>query len=97
MTLALALALALPLVLPLSGTPVAAQDRQAPDEVAREGLEKLMRAMELFLGTIPLYEAPEVLPNGDIIIRRVPPRDGGREEERRDLPRDTRPPLEERA
>ncbi|MCR9255608.1 MAG: hypothetical protein NXI16_05870 [Alphaproteobacteria bacterium] len=71
----------------LSG-PVAAQ-QETPDEIAREGLEKLMRAMELFIGTIPLYEAPEILPNGDIIIRRVPrgdapqwkrePEDGGQE------------------
>jgi hypothetical protein len=54
--------------------------------------------MELFLGTIPLYEAPEVLPNGDIIIRRAPPRnESPQDEDRRDQPRDNRPPLEERA
>ena len=34
-----------------------------------------MRAMEMFISNIPLYEAPEVLPNGDIIIRRVQPDD----------------------
>ena len=52
--------------------PAAAQS-QDPNALAADGLEKLMRAMELFIGTIPIYEAPEVLPNGDIIIRRVPP------------------------
>ena len=34
-----------------------------------------MRAIELMLEMIPQYEAPEVLPNGDIIIRRKNPSD----------------------
>jgi len=59
----------------------AAAEQETPDEVARDGIEKLMRAMELFLGSIPLYEAPEVMPNGDIIIRRVPPADSGKRRE----------------
>ena len=41
--------------------------------LALEGLDKLMKALGLFMDSIPQYKAPEVLPNGDIIIRRVHP------------------------
>jgi hypothetical protein len=30
-------------------------------------------ALRLVMRAIPQYELPEVLPNGDIIIRRIPP------------------------
>ena len=46
-----------------------AQEKGA-DELAAEGLGKLMDALGLFIDSIPQYEAPEVLENGDIIIRR---------------------------
>lgn len=49
---------------------------QQADEAARAMRDALERAMRLFdgvLGSIPQYEMPEVLPNGDIIIRRIPP------------------------
>ncbi len=39
-------------------------------ELARESIEKLLRAMELMLDSIPQYEAPEITEEGDIIIRR---------------------------
>ncbi len=39
-------------------------------ELARDSIERLMRAMELLLDSIPQYEAPEITENGDIIIRR---------------------------
>lgn len=51
-------------------------EQQSPGALATEGLEKLMLALELMLQAIPQYEMPEVLENGDIIIRRVP--EGGR-------------------
>jgi hypothetical protein len=47
-------------------------EEKAPRELATEGLQKLMLALELLLQAIPQYEMPEVLENGDIIIRRVP-------------------------
>ncbi len=50
--------------------------QESPRELATEGVQKLMLALELLLQAIPQYEMPEVLENGDIIIRRVP--DGGR-------------------
>lgn len=42
----------------------------APKDLALEGLAKIISALELFGQSIPQYDAPEVLPNGDIIIRR---------------------------
>jgi hypothetical protein len=49
-------------------------DEQGPGEAARDlaldSIEKLMRAMELLLDSIPQYEAPFVNEDGDIIIRR---------------------------
>jgi hypothetical protein len=52
---------------PESSTPDSAQ------ELAVQGLQKLMQAIELFVKSVPQYSAPEILPNGDIIIRRVHP------------------------
>jgi hypothetical protein len=43
---------------------------QNPEELAREGMERLLRALELFIEMIPQYEMPEVTEEGDIIIRR---------------------------
>jgi hypothetical protein len=39
-------------------------------ELAREGVETLMRALEALIDEIPLYEMPELNEDGDIIIRR---------------------------
>lgn len=40
---------------------------------AVEGLSKLLDALGMFVKSVPQYSAPEVLPNGDIIIRRIHP------------------------
>ncbi len=54
--------------------PAAAQEsEETPGELAIDGVERLLRAMELIIEMIPQYEAPELLPNGDIIIRRRNP------------------------
>lgn len=45
----------------------------SPSEMAREGLEQMLRALRLLVQSIPQYELPEVLENGDIIIRRKHP------------------------
>ncbi len=39
-------------------------------ELARQGVETLMRALEALIDEIPLYEMPELNDDGDIIIRR---------------------------
>ena len=74
------LAIAAAAWLTLSGTPAAMADdhghsREEVEEMAREALEQLMQALELFIESIPQYEMPEINENGDIIIRRkrVPP------------------------
>lgn len=46
---------------------------ESPSEMARESLEQMMRALRLMVESIPQYELPEVLENGDIIIRRKHP------------------------
>jgi len=43
---------------------------ESPRDLAREGLERMMHALRLLVESIPQYELPEVLENGDIIIRR---------------------------
>lgn len=43
------------------------------ERLAGEALTKIMRALNLLADSVPQYAAPEVLPNGDIIIRRLNP------------------------
>ncbi len=40
------------------------------EDMAREAIEQLMRALGLMIDSIPQYELPEIEENGDIIIRR---------------------------
>ncbi len=56
-------------------------EEEDPKELAREGMERMLRAIELMIEMIPQYEMPEVLENGDIIIRRKNPPENGDEEE----------------
>lgn len=60
-----------------AGQPVLAQT-QSPNEraadLARQGMEKLMQALQLMIQHIPQYEPPVINDNGDIIIKRKPPR-----------------------
>jgi len=58
-------------ILPFANPTLA--EEQAPEEMISEGAGLIINAIELMLLSIPTYEAPEVLPNGDIIIRRVKP------------------------
>ncbi len=45
-------------------------EREQAEQMALEAMEQLMRALELFIQSIPQYEAPEITDDGDIIIRR---------------------------
>ena len=56
-------------------------DFEAFEEEAREGLWTLMMALQCVIESIPQYEMPEVLENGDIIIRRVHPEEPAPEPE----------------
>ena len=44
--------------------------QEEPEELMREGVDRLMRALDALIGMIPQYELPEMNENGDIIIRR---------------------------
>ena len=69
--LAIVLALGLALAPAWLPAPAAAQEREeSPEQLMREGMERMLRAMELLIEMVPQYEAPELTPEGDIIIRR---------------------------
>jgi len=74
---AAALALAAAVIAP----PAAAQSQaerpppaaESPAQAAREGLDRLLKALEQTIKAFPQYEMPRVTERGDIIIRRVNP------------------------
>jgi len=54
-------------------TPAVAEEpseSEDPSTLARDGIERLMQALEALIDSIPQYEMPEINENGDIIIRR---------------------------
>ena len=70
--------LAAALALGLAGfgaAPALAEDPtlEGAQQEAVEGIAKLLQALQLFVKSVPQFSAPEVLPNGDIILRRIHP------------------------
>ncbi len=72
--------LALALIFTLSATTPATagpkqlvSDENKPEQMLGEGADLILRALKMMIDNIPQYQAPEVLKNGDIIIRRVQP------------------------
>ena len=66
-----------PMVVALSlvlATPAAAGEDLLPE--AEKALQRLLSLLEVIVDSIPQYELPEVLENGDVIIRRVQPEPG---------------------
>ena len=51
-----------------------AQNKE-PEKMIEDGMKMILNALQLILKSLPQYKAPEVLGNGDIIIRRVQPRE----------------------
>ncbi len=52
------------------------EDRARPNDPRQfleEATRDMLRRFELLLQAIPQYQAPEILENGDIIIRRIHP------------------------
>ncbi len=45
-----------------------------PEQLLEEATRQVFRVLELILQSIPQYAAPEILENGDIIIRRIHPK-----------------------
>ena len=71
------LMLAPALAIALAAGPAHAQQRdqkeQGLEETARSAIESLMDVMRTVIDKIPMYEAPVILDNGDILIRRKRP------------------------
>jgi len=61
-------------------------EEKEPEAMISEGAGLIINAIELMLLSIPTYEAPEVLPNGDIIIRRAKPGKSPSEDEDLEVP-----------
>jgi hypothetical protein len=47
--------------------------QKKPENMIEDGMKMILNALSHILKSIPQYKAPEVLENGDIIIRRVHP------------------------
>lgn len=64
----------------LLAAPAAAEEPQKQPgavELLDEAARKVYEALKLMLLAIPQYDAPEITPEGDIVIRRIrPPADG---------------------
>jgi len=44
-----------------------------PEQMIEEGVDAILNALKKLLRSIPQYAIPEILDNGDIIIRRIHP------------------------
>tara|TARA_E500000318_G_C3489041_1_gene183569 strand:+ start:79 stop:363 length:285 start_codon:yes stop_codon:yes gene_type:complete len=67
--------LGLSLSLAVATGPARAAEEPPADTIER-GAQMVLDGLRAFFSSIPQYETPEVLPNGDIIIRRVNPTGG---------------------
>ena len=56
-----------------------ADEKKSPEVMIEEGAKMIFEALDLVLKVIPQYEAPEILENGDIIIRRKIPTEDKKE------------------
>tara|TARA_Y100001970_G_scaffold276224_2_gene378611 strand:+ start:10591 stop:10830 length:240 start_codon:yes stop_codon:yes gene_type:complete len=63
-------------------TAVQAQE-QKPDVMIEQGAKMIFDALDLVLKAIPQYEAPKILENGDILIRRINPKTEKKEKEKK--------------
>ncbi|MCR9174959.1 MAG: hypothetical protein NXI19_03030 [Alphaproteobacteria bacterium] len=85
--------LALSLTAASAATPALAQsdqqDQTEAEQRIQQGLSAILEGLALFMQDIPRYDVPEILPNGDIIIRRINPNDapGWKEEEDQTAPK----------
>ena len=66
------------------GLPAAAmaQEEKSPGEHLDRMVQDVLDAVGLIIRMVPQYEMPEVLPNGDIIIRRIRPEEPQPDEEK---------------
>lgn len=83
-------AVAAGLALALAASPVLSGAAQAEEpsvgQKVDEAMQRALSLMERFIGAIPGYEAPEITPEGDIIIRRKRPNAGTGADDDKPLP-----------
>ena len=72
---AVALAFTLGIALPVTPATAESDLPERAEQALRESLQKFMRTLEWMIRAFPQYDVPEILDNGDIIIRRKPRRD----------------------
>ena len=58
----------------LADEPAKPPEKETPSELFKEATRGILKALGLMLQSIPQYETPEILDNGDIIIRRKNPK-----------------------
>ena len=68
----LALLAGLVLAVPTPSVATEPSEQESPSEMAREGMQRMLEALENLIESIPQYEMPEITDEGDIIIRRKP-------------------------
>lgn len=71
-------------------TPPPPPGTEAPAELLKDATRNILNALGLFLQSIPQYEAPEILENGDIIIRRKNPKPDPKNDPGNNVPEKTR-------
>ncbi len=54
--------------------PLPPPEKDTPGELLKDATRGILKALGLILQSIPQYEAPEILDNGDIILRRKHPK-----------------------
>jgi hypothetical protein len=54
----------------MAAAPPSRAAEEAPAQLALEGVARLLEALQLFIDSLPQYEAPYINEDGDIIIRR---------------------------
>ena len=64
------------LALALAVSLAARSEEPSVGQKVDEAMQRALNLMERFIGAIPGYEAPEITPEGDIIIRRKRPNSG---------------------
>lgn len=52
--------------------PTPQQELENAARLAQEAVQRMLRALQGTIDNLPQYAPPEIMPNGDIIIRRLP-------------------------
>ena len=68
----------------LVAAPAFAETKPAPEQRIEKEVELMLDGLRLLLERIPQYEMPEIMPNGDIVIRRRNPDQPGPGEKKPD-------------